>query len=325
MFSLKVFTIVVSMLILLSVGSLLRNENLLFLSIPLFVYLVLMANFRKQLILDLEIKRQLEKEIIREDDELRVRLDVFNKGSDIDHLYILDSLQEGIEVVEGSNVMLFSIKKGERKTYSYVLKAGEIGKYKLGPIIVLASNSDGSQSLRKVYEAYASIKVSPKISLFGEIKLMPKHTKPWPGDSVSRSIGVGNEFYAVIEAKESDSIRRINWKATAKTGVLMKNSYNADLSSDVLLILDYRAVNDIKYKKKSLLLYSSRATLLISYRLIRDKHRVGLLVLGEEPYRIKPSFGRKQFDRILYAVIDSEPGKLSDLRLLKEYVSFLFP
>jgi len=325
MISFKIFTISISLLLLLAIGSLIRNFDLLILTIPLFSYLILILFFKKEVSIDLEIKRILEKEIVREDEELKITLEIRNKGKSIDHLYIVDSLQQGIEVVHNSNAILFSLKEGEYRIYSYFVKAGEIGKYLIGPITVFASNSDGLQIFKKVYEEYSTFKVSPKISLFGEIKFKPKYNKPWPGDAVSRTVGIGNEFFAIIESDSIDNLRRINWKATAKTGKLMKNIYNADLSSDVLLILDYRAINDIKYKNKSLLLYSSRATLLLAYRLIRDKHRVGLLVLGEELHRIKPSFGRKQFDRILYAVLDSEPGKLSDLRLLKDYVSFLFP
>jgi uncharacterized protein (DUF58 family) len=323
--SLKLMVLALSTSFIVLIGSFIRNPILLISSIPVFTYFLISIITYKELKINLEIKRNLSKEIVREDEELEVKITVSNKGEKIDFLLVTDSVQEGVKIVKGSNSMLLSIDKNETKEFSYFVKVGEIGKYKLGPIGIIASNIEGTYVFKKVIEDYTNFKVSPKISLFGEIILRPRYNKPWPGDSPSRSIGIGNEFYAVTESFGGEGLRRINWKATAKTNKLMKNVYHAELSSDVLIILDYRAVNDIKFKDKSLLLHSARASLLLAYRLLRDKHRVGLLVLGEEIHRLKPSFGRKQFDRIIFSVLESEPGKLSDLRLLKDLVSLVFP
>ncbi len=321
----KIITLFFSIILLILIGSFLRNETILISSIPLFSYLIFLLIFKKEIKLDLEIKRNLNKEIIREDEELEVKLEISNKGDDLDYLYIIDSFQEGIELIGGSNAMLMKIKKNETKTFSYVIKVSEIGKYKIGPLELIAFDNTGSVFEKKDLAIHSSFKASPKISLFGEIKLKPKFTKSWPGEYAARAIGTGGEFYSVAELRKGEIAKRINWKATARTGKIMKNVYHAELSSDALIILDYRSSNDIMVREKSLLLYSAKASLLLAYRLLREKHRVGLLVMAEEIYRIAPSFGRKQFDRILYAVLDAEPGKLTDMRLLKDLVSLMFP
>lgn len=318
----SIFLIVLSLLLL---GSLMRNIYLIFATLPLFSYLVFISSFSRKFNLDLEVKRNLSKEIIREDEELVVSIEIKNRGDDIEQLFIKDNLEEGIEIISGSCSILTSIKKGEIIKYNYIIKAREIGKFKIGPLQILAMNNSGIESKKLILNQIDSFKVSPVITLLSKFKIRTKFFRPWPGEVASNRIGIGGEFHSIREAESGDILKRINWKATARAGKLMKNVYDAELGSDVLIILDHRAVNNVKISKRSLLIYSSRLALILAYRLLRDKYRVGFLLISEGFQRIMPSFGKKQFDRIIYAVLDAEPGKLVDLRLLKDYVSFSFP
>ncbi len=67
------------------------------------------------------------------------------------------------------------------------------------------------------------------------------HLLPFlPGHLEGRHIGLGESLYALRKYRDGESARRVDWKATAKTGELMAREYAREEESELCLILDNR-------------------------------------------------------------------------------------
>jgi len=83
----------------------------------------------------------------------------------------------------------------------------------------------------------------------GEVLVYPRieevsdyfHLLPFlPGHLEGRHIGLGESLYALRKYREGESARRVDWKATAKTGEMMAREYAREEESKFCLILDNR-------------------------------------------------------------------------------------
>ena len=93
-----------------------------------------------------------------------------------------------------------------------------------------------------------------------------------------------------------DPMKTINWKASAKTGELMVNTYASVLSSQIMVYLD---VGDRFLLKKHDLLeegIATAATLL--RRMLGEGMEAGILVNAESPFYLPPARGSSQLSSI---------------------------
>ena len=58
-----------------------------------------------------------------------------------------------------------------------------------------------------------------------------------------RQPGEGSNFYNLREYVPGDPMRKVNWKAFARSGKMMVNDFERDAVSDIILIIDSRNVS----------------------------------------------------------------------------------
>jgi uncharacterized protein (DUF58 family) len=92
-----------------------------------------------------------------------------------------------------------------------------------------------------------------------------------------------------------------------------------------MIVLDARASTELGPPPNTLLMYSVRAAAAMAYGLLRDRDRVGLLAVGDSLVKVQPGFGRRQFDRILYALVGVEGGSMWEMKHLPQYLRLLYP
>ncbi len=86
-----------------------------------------------------------------------------------------------------------------------------------------------------------------RVRASGEVLVYPSiqevssyfHLLPFlPGRLEGRNLGQGESLYSIRKYQEGESARRVDWKATAKTGKLMAREYAREEESKFCLILD---------------------------------------------------------------------------------------
>jgi uncharacterized protein (DUF58 family) len=126
------------------------------------------------------------------------------------------------------------------------------------------------------------------------------------GDHVSRSSGDGSEFAGVREYVAGDRQRSINWAATTRRGRLQVNTFAAERSQDVVLLVD--ATSDIGELGSTSVDHSLRGALGVARTYLDARDRVGLVFFGARMRWLAPGMGERQFFRLLDATVVGRAG-----------------
>lgn len=325
MFSFKFFASVFIIIFLIFIGTFLREPLFIISSLPLFCYFILSLIFSPSIPLEINVKRENDESLIQEGNSFSVKISIENRDENPCLIFINDLLHEKLSLSEGSNIMLYELKGKEKLSMNYIVTPLDIGSFEVGPLNVQLMDYSGNYFKEYFFDEKIKIKVYPFYEFFEKLNVKSKHLRFWLGENLSRKTGVGLEFFGISELLPNEYTRRINWKATAKTNKLMKNVYHAELGGDSLLIVDLREVNNVNMDGLSLVSYIKRASIFLSYNLLKERHRLGLLILGDFIYKIPLGFGKKQFDKMLLVILESKTGSQVDIRILNEYVKIVFP
>lgn len=155
--------------------------------------------------------------------------------------------------------------------------------------------------VRGIDQELVVVRYPPELVRLGAVRL--DRTTVLPGETRSRRLGAGGEFFGIREAAPGDPPRRINWRASGRAGRLLANEYALERTGDLLLILDARPTELGRSVDEHLLSIARAAAEGIAESFLRAKARVGLGVYGEFLEVVPLSTGRTQRARIRAALI----------------------
>jgi uncharacterized protein (DUF58 family) len=136
----------------------------------------------------------------------------------------------------------------------------------------------------------------PEVARLGTVRL--RRTTLLPGETRSRRLGTSGEFFGLRPALPSDPARRINWRATARTGQTMANEFYLERTGDLLIVVDLRPTSLGVETDETLLAISRAGALGIASAFLTEKARVGLATFGEFATTVPLARGRIQRARI---------------------------
>lgn len=128
-------------------------------------------------------------------------------------------------------------------------------------------------------------------------------TTALPGDIRSRVLGESGEFFGLREAAPGEPRRRINWRASARSGRPVVNDYLLDRTGDLVVVLDTRPTSRGVAVDERLLGLARAAALGLAETFLRNKVRIGLATYGEFLEALPLSTGRIQRVRIEQAIL----------------------
>ncbi|HET9056166.1 MAG TPA: DUF58 domain-containing protein [Chitinophagaceae bacterium] len=179
---------------------------------------------------------------------------------------------------------------GEEKTFSYTLRPLERGEYHFGNIIILVNSLMGLVSRRYVIKAAQMIPVYPSFVQMRRYELLAATAQNnEAGNKQLRKIGHSLEFEKIKEYVRGDDIRTINWKATARRGNLMVNTFTDERSQQVYCILDKGRLMKMPFEGLTLLDYAINASLVLCNVCLHKQDRFGLLTFSNKIGTILPA------------------------------------
>jgi uncharacterized protein (DUF58 family) len=120
------------------------------------------------------------------------------------------------------------------------------------------------------------------------------------GEHPARTPGEGAEFAGIREYVPGDRQRQINWPASTRRGRLMVNTFAAERSQDVVLLVD--ATSDVGEPGTSALDMGLRGAAAAARAYLKRRDRVGVITYQWGGARwLAPSLGRRQ----VYKIIDT--------------------
>jgi len=319
----RVTYLVVLINALLLIGLGLVNTSILMLVIPLLVYLGI-AHMRLPETSTLHGRRQVQSDVITTENTTEVTITIENKGPDIGYMVIRDPIGSDLTVVAGNAQASAALAAGETLTLNYTFQ-GQRGKTTLPNIEITGGDIFNLFPWKTTLETETQVTILPAYPYVRQVAIRPLRTMGFTGPILSRQRGAGVDFFGVRQYEMGDPLRRVNWRATARyLDKPFTTEFEQDRIADIGLILDARPQQVQVSGQVSLLEESVSATAGVADALLREGHRVGLLIYGLGHW-VFPGYGRIQRERILRTLAETEVAASQAFGSLGQIPTRLFP
>jgi uncharacterized protein (DUF58 family) len=190
-------------------------------------------------------------------------------------------------VVPGHYNQIVSLGSRQSIKLDYSLQPHKRGLYKIGPALLTSGDLLGMDREEQIEIPTDTLTVYPRIVALEELGL--------PSRSMFGSIRDQNPAYedpSRIFGKRNfingDSLRKVDWKASASTGMLQVKLFEASKSLNLLIYLDLNidSYDFIHHYDQTELAIVAAAS--IANWAVKQKHGVGLVTNGSDPIMIDP-------------------------------------
>ena len=230
-------------------SALLHSPALAFATLAAAAVAALVIVTRRRLFTGVTFDRSLSRRVITWGGELEVTMSVDNdKLLPLVWLRVRDAWPVGLEPIgfglrqvtllgRQELVQTVSIRWYERLRRHYRVRCVERGTHRLGPVELEAGDPFGIAGVSQTLEARQEITVLPKVLDVPGISLLTG--RPLVDEAAVRSLAVdptalrGTRVY-----RPGEPVSAVNWRATARTGVLHTNEFDPTSTAAVRLLLD---------------------------------------------------------------------------------------
>jgi uncharacterized protein (DUF58 family) len=221
---------------------------------------------------------------------------------------MVDELPPQFECVSPPDHDGFRLSKDRMEKRFLLVKPQRRGLAEWGFLNFIIHGQLGLLSRRYVVSprGLCSVRVLPRLNGLDAAYLDPRLVLAELGLKPKVKRGDGSEFHRIREAQPGDSLRRIDWRAKARTGKTMVREYRPELCDDVILCLDHgRLMGGIHGDRASKLDHAIDAVLRFALLALNAGDRVGFVSFAETPgLWIKPKTGRSHLGTLMMAIYD---------------------
>ena len=135
-----------------------------------------------------------------------------------------------------------------------------------------------------------------------------RRTTALPGEVRARQLGSSGEFFGLRPFAAGDSVRRINWRATARAGRILSNDYRVERTGDLLIVVDLRPTALGPELDARLASLACAGAYGLAESFLDQKARVGLALFTDFVAPVPLGSGRRQRHRLLRALQAASVG-----------------
>ena len=198
------------------------------------------------------------------------------------------------------------LRPGEHSELGYRLRPVRRGHFRFSRCEIHLPSPLGLWSARRFIEADDATRVYPDFArLYGAQLLGVDNWLSQLGVRQRQRRGMGTEFHQLREFREGDSLRQIDWKATARQRTPIAREYQDERDQQIVFMLDCGRRMRSQDDELSHFDHALNACLLLSYVALRQGDAVGVCTFaGDEPRYLAPVKGTGQLNLLLNAVYD---------------------
>lgn len=201
-----------------------------------------------------------------------------------------------------------SVAAGQETSIPIRFLAPERGEATFRPADVRLLSPHGLWIRQARLGATETVKVYPDLSrLAGHVLRGTDSHAPNGGILRRRRRGEGTEFHQLREYRNGDSMRSIDWKATARMGKPISREYQEERDQQVVILLDGGRRMLARDGQLSHFDHVLEAVLSLAWVAQKQGDAVGLLSFGSDARWISPKKGRTGIDRLIAGVYDLQP------------------
>ena len=253
---------------------------------------------------------------------ITVTVNVTNHGEALAEVIISDHVPHGLRVVDGSPSTATVLEQGAQATLSYTIEAAR-GSYTFDAVTAEVAGSLPVRSQTLELPAEHELITLPDHRALSRIPIAARRTLVFAGTNPARTGGDGTEFFDIRESRGDETVRHLNWRATARTGRPYVTLFQQERVADVAVMLDCRA----RAYPGGVRLFESAAVAAASMAdtIIDSGNRVGYLAYGLMVDWLAPGFGKIQRQKILTRIARSRLGDSVVFSSLSSIPERLFP
>lgn len=198
------------------------------------------------------------------------------------------------------------LRPGEHSELGYRLRPLRRGHFSFSRCEIHLPSPFGLWSAKRIIEAEDATRVYPDFArLYGAELLGVDNWLSQLGVRQRQRRGLGLEFHQLREFRDGDSLRQIDWKATARQRTPIAREYQDERDQQVVFMLDCGRRMRSQDDELSHFDHALNACLLLSYVALRQGDAVGLCTFaGNHPRYLTPVKGSGQLNLLLNAVYD---------------------
>ncbi|MGV3705227.1 MAG: DUF58 domain-containing protein [Arcticibacter sp.] len=165
---------------------------------------------------------------------------------------------------------------------NYTLRPTRRGEYTFNLLRVFVSSPLGLIQRRYSFGEPVSVAVYPSFLMMRKYELMAISNRlSEVGIKKIRRLGTSMEFEQLKNYTPGDDYRSINWKATARQGNLMVNTYSDEKAQNVYCIIDKSRNMKSAFEGLSLLDYAINTSLILSSVALLKEDKAGLITVSD--------------------------------------------
>jgi uncharacterized protein (DUF58 family) len=215
-------------------------------------------------------------------DDVKVRLEIRNTGIlPVPWLRVQDSLP--IELAApGLFKRVLSMGSRGKEEFEYVLKTRKRGYYPIGPLVASSGDLFGLGVENRLEGGLSHLTVYPKIYILSKLELPSRS----PMGTLRHKQPIFEDPTRVLSKRDyvaGDSLRRVDWKATAITGRLQVKQFEPSIALETAIFLN---LNLNEYDLRARFDATELAIIIaasIANRVIDQKQALGLNTNGLDP------------------------------------------
>jgi uncharacterized protein (DUF58 family) len=176
------------------------------------------------------------------------------------------------------------------KLLTYRVRPVKRGEYTFGAVNVFAASVLGFLQRRYKFDNDQMVPVYPSFIQMRRYELLAISNRlNEVGIKKIRKVGQNMEFDVIKDYVAGDDPRTVNWKATARRGRIMVNTYQDEKSQQVYALIDMGRVMKMPFEEMTLLDYSINASLVISNIAMLKYDRAGIITFSHKVHKTLPA------------------------------------
>jgi uncharacterized protein (DUF58 family) len=224
-------------------------------------------------------------------------------GARLSWVTLTPALPEGLELVDGPPSLALRVGPGRRRSASFRVRTCRWGAYHDIAVTLVGRDRWGAWTVTTTASPPAVLRVHPTTLRLRRL-VPPRRTRVTVGSHVSRQLGQGFELAEVRPFVPGDTLRSINWRATARRGDLWVTDRHPERASDIVVFLDSFGPGGAG--RDETLGLAIEAITALSHQHLAASDRVGLVDLGGVLRWLPPALGARQLHQITESLLSSK-------------------
>lgn len=260
-------------------------------------------------------ERDLEMQRVYEGDGTSVRVKLANPGRRLVFVEARDRLPRQLKVEKGASYAYVALPAGGEDELRYDVNGPMLGVYEIGPTDVRLEDPFGLFHEERSLGSGAPFWVLPRREDLRKAALTSNLPMPLLGDHQVNRPGDGFDFFALREYAPGDTLRSVNWKASARSGKMMVNQMMRTTAAEVLILHDARGVTAAGPEDRSPRVVLARACASLVELAYAKRDNARLILYSDHVRELEPQPADRMIPLVLETMAELQPKGDFPLRL----------